>query len=163
MSSMQRFHFKKKRSKQPSLKQLTAKERVHNRNFIFFEIGFIVIAIPLLITGLSSIPISMYFAIVKDFRLWPIVIIGLAVSFSQFLAIQFFIRKYFLTPYNLTLGKYLRMRYDERIEKKDKGKDFSLKTWYDNLDEFIVRLKTEQKEQTYKMYLKHAEQVKLNK
>ncbi|NHJ86844.1 MAG: hypothetical protein FK734_15385 [Asgard group archaeon] len=163
MSSTSRIHYKKRKAKQPSLKKLAANERAHNRVFLLFEIGFIIIAIPLLIAGFASIPISLYFAIVQDFRLWPFVIIGIAVTLAQILAIQFFVRKYFLTPYNLTLGEYLRMRYDERLVKKDSDKNYSLKTWYDNLDEFILRIKNEQKEQTFKMYSKHIEEVKLSK
>ncbi|MBN1328403.1 MAG: hypothetical protein JXA54_02910 [Candidatus Heimdallarchaeota archaeon] len=162
MSFMQRLYYKKKKDKQKSLKKLAANERAHTRNFIFFEIVFIIIAIPLLIVGLASIPISMYFAIVKDFRLWPIVIIGVVVSLSQILATQFFVRKYFLNPFNLTLGEYLRMRYDIRIEKKEQGNENSLKTWYDNLDEFIIRIKTEQREQTNRMYLDHIKQADIN-
>ncbi|MHA1211483.1 MAG: hypothetical protein ACTSSH_03385 [Candidatus Heimdallarchaeota archaeon] len=162
MSSIDRSYTKKRRGKVPNQRQMEAKDKAHTRNFIIFEIGFIVIAIPLLIVGFSSIPFSMYYAIVKDFRLWPLVFIGAAVAFFQILAMKYFVKRFFLDPYNMTLGQYLRMRYDERFEDDEDASETKIKVWYENLDEFIIKIKEEQKEQTYKIYTKHHNDVNIS-
>ncbi len=151
----------KKRKKQgTNIRNIEAKERFYKRNFYFFEIGFIVVAVPVLIIALFSIPILLYFTLTQYFQLWPFIILGVLVAFFQILAIQVFVRKYYLKPYNMTFGEYLRFRFEERYKKEEEEKKHQ-KTWYDNIDEFIVQIRTAQREQTLRIYSSNYETVKI--
>ncbi|RLI63859.1 MAG: hypothetical protein DRP02_04125 [Candidatus Gerdarchaeota archaeon] len=151
---MQYRQYLKKRKKEPKTWQLAARERFYKRNFIIFEIGYILVAIPVLVVALISIPVLMYYAIKQHFYLWTIVATLVLIVFFQIYGFQFFIRKYYLSPNNMTLGEYLRMHYEIRLRKrKNKNKKPEKQTtWYDNLDEFILCIKTKQREQTMRLY-----------
>ncbi|NHJ39051.1 MAG: hypothetical protein FK731_03390 [Asgard group archaeon] len=154
MNSMKRSHYRKG-IKSKTIRQIAAREQFYKSSFYIFEIGFIVVAIPVLIIALTSIPVTMYFAITQYFQLWPFVILGVLTAGFQIYAIQFFLKKFVLKPFGLTFGEYLRMRFDERYKKIETKTEIEQKTWYDNLDEFIIRLKTEQKEQTLQIYARN--------
>jgi len=134
------------------------KEKFYKRNFYIFEIGFIAIAVPVLIIAITSIPILVYFTITQYFQLWPFIILGALIAFFQITAIQFFVKKFYLTPYNMTFGEYLRFRFEER-NKDDEDEKKPRKTWYDNLDEFIIQIRTTQREQTYRIYATNYEDL----
>ncbi|NHK32412.1 MAG: hypothetical protein FK730_13745 [Asgard group archaeon] len=154
MNSVRKTHYRK--GKKPKIiRQLATRERFYKSSFYFFEIGFIVFAIPILIIAFVSIPITMYFALTKYFQLWPFVFLGIVIVGFQIFAIQFFIRKFILKPNNLTFGEYLRMRFDERYKRKEPEEKITHKTWYDDLDEFIVRMKNEQRDQTLQIYARN--------
>lgn len=154
MNSLKKTHYRKGR-KPKTIRQIAARERFYKSSFYFFEIGFIVVAIPVLILALTSIPVMMYFAITQYFQLWPFVLLGVLIAGFQIYAIQFFVKKFILKPLQLTFGEYLRMRFDERYKKEETSSIIEQKIWYDNLDEFIIRLKTEQKEQTLLIYTRN--------
>ena len=92
--------------------------------------------------------------------MWPFIILGVLVAFFQILAIQVFVRKYYLKPYNMTFGEYLRFRFDER-NKSEEEKNKPQKTWYDNLDEFIIKIRTTQREQTFRIYSANHEHLEI--
>ena len=151
---------RKKNTEKSSLRRIAVKEKFYKSNFYLFEIGFIIIAVPVLLVAITSIPILVYFTIVQNFQLWPFIILGTLIAFSQILAIQIFVRKFYLIPYNMTFGEYLRFRYDERnvtIEDENKPQ----KTWYDNLDEFTLQIREAQRKQTYQIYAANYETAKL--
>ncbi len=151
---------RKKKTEKSSLRSIAVKEKFYKSNFYLFEIGFIIIAVPVLLVAITSIPILVYFTIVQNFQLWPFIILGSLIAFSQILAIQIFVRKFYLIPYNMTFGEYLRFRYDERnvtIEDENKPQ----KTWYDNLDEFTLQIREAQRKQTYQIYAANYETAKL--
>jgi len=149
---------RKRKREETNLRRIEIKEKFYKRNFYFFEIGFIAIALPVLIIALTSIPILIFFTITQYFQLWPFIILGALIAFFQIIAIQFFVKKYYLNPYNMTFGEYLRFRFDERnvtdvVENKPK------KTWYDNLDEFIIQIRNTQREQTLRIYAANHEKA----
>ena len=151
---------RKKKTEKSILRSTAAKEKFYKNNFYIFEIGFIVIAVPVLIAAITSIPILIYFTIVQNFQLWPFVILGALVAFSQILAIQIFVKKFYLTPYNMTFGEYLRFRYDGR-NKSEEEEIKPQKTWYDNLDEFIIQIRDTQREQTLRIYATNYKNVNI--
>ena len=152
---------KRRKRRGSSMRSIEAKERFYKRNFYIFEVGFIVIAVPVLLIALTSIPILVYFTITQYFQLWPFIILGASIAFFQMLSIQVFVKKFYLKPYNMTFGEYLRFRFDERTEKiEEEAKP--PKTWYDNLDEFIVQIRTTQREQTYRIYATNYENVNIS-
>jgi hypothetical protein len=149
---------RKRKREETNFRRIKIKEKFYKRNFYFFEIGFIAIALPVLIIALTSIPILIFFTITQYFQLWPFIILGALIAFFQIIAIQFFVKKYYLNPYNMTFGEYLRFRFDERnvtdvVENKPK------KTWYDNLDEFIIQIRNTQREQTLRIYAANHEKA----
>jgi len=153
----------KRRKKPPTAWQLAAQERFYKRNFIIFEIGYVLVAIPVLVVALLSIPVIMFYIIKQHFYLWPILATAILIAFFQILGFQYFVRKYYLQPNNMTLGEFLRMRYEDRLrQRKLKEKPAPQKTWYDNLDEFIFRIKTEQREQTLRLYAMQFENLEFS-
>ena len=160
MNSMRAARFRKKRKKKTTIRRLIARERFYERNFYLFEISYIIIAIPVLVLALLSIPVLLYFVIVQNFQLWPFILVGVFVAFFQILAIQYFVKKFFLEPYEMTFGEYLRFRFEDR-RKEDTLEDKPPKTWYDDLDDFIVRIRTEEREQTYRIYSMEYENVQI--
>lgn len=151
---------RKKKTRKSDLRRTAVKEKFYKNNFYIFEIGFIVIAVPVLIVAITSIPILIYFTIVQNFQLWPFIILGALVAFSQILAIQIFVKKFYLTPYNMTFGEYLRFRYDGR-NKSEEEEIKPQKTWYDNLDEFIIQIRDTQREQTLQIYAANYKSMNL--
>ena len=153
------YHLRSKRKRkreETNLRRIEIKEKFYKRNFYIFEIGFIAIAVPVLIIALTSIPILVYFTLTQYFQLWPFILLGALIAFFQIVSIQFFVKKYYLTPYSMTFGEYLRFRFDERNEtEEDENKP--QKTWYDNLDEFIIQIRTTQREQTLRIYAANHE------
>ena len=150
MSDDKPKRFRRKNRKPKNIRQLEAQEKFYKRNFYLFEIGYIILAVPIFILSLASIPLSLYYSIKQNFYLWPIVLVATGIVFVQILATQYFVKRFYLEPNGLTFGQYLRMRYDERYAKKEEIKE--IKTWYDNIDEFIVKIKTTQREQTLRIY-----------
>ena len=59
----------------------------------------------------------------------------------------------------MTFGEYLRFRFEDRRSNQDDLEGKPPKTWYDNLDDFIVRIRTEQREQTCRIYTMDYENV----
>ncbi|NHJ85218.1 MAG: hypothetical protein FK734_07135 [Asgard group archaeon] len=141
---------KRNNKKTKDIRQLEAEEKFYKRNFYLFEISYIILAVPIFILSLASIPLSLYYSIKQNFYLWPIVLVATLIVFVQILATQYFVKKFYLEPYDLTFGQYLRMRYEERYAAKEEVRE--IKTWYDNIDEFIVKIKTTQREQTKRIY-----------
>ncbi|MCK4291344.1 MAG: hypothetical protein KAX09_10210, partial [Candidatus Heimdallarchaeota archaeon] len=161
LNSMKLRSERKKKTEKSSLRSIAIKEKFYKSNFYIFEIGFIIVAVPVLLVAITSIPILVYFTLVQNFELWPFIILGSLIAFSQILAIQIFVKKFYLTPYNMTFGEYLRFRYDERnVIEKDENKP--QKTWYDNLDEFIIQIRDTQREQTHRIYATNYENANLS-
>ena len=89
---------RKRKREETNLRRIEIKEKFYKRNFYIFEIGFIAIAVPVLIIAITSIPILVYFTLTQYFQLWPFILLGDLISFFQILSIQFFVKKYYLTP-----------------------------------------------------------------
>ncbi len=130
------------------------RERFYRNNFLLFEIGYIFLAIPVLTVALSSVPILMFYTFVKEFFIWPIIVVATLVVFFQIIATQYFVKKYYLDYYKMSLGRYLRYRFDYRRNRsKDEEQEIAREeTWYDNLDETIDRLKKDRSEQSEYIY-----------
>lgn len=156
-----KIHSKRKRKSEESiLRSIAIKEKFYKNSFYIFEIGFIIIAIPVLLVALTSIPILVYFTLVQNFQLWPFIILGVSIAFFQILAIQIFVKKFYLTPYNMTFGEYLRFRFDDR-KKSEEEEQKPPKTWYDDLDDFTIRIRETQRKQTIRIYAANYEIMNL--
>ncbi len=161
MNSMRAARFRKDKKKKTNIRKLFAQEKFYEKNFYFFEIGFIIIAIPVLVLALLSIPVLIYFTLVKYFQLWPFILLGVLIAFFQILAFQYFVKRFYLDPYEMTFGEYLRSRFEARRRNQDDLEGKPPKTWYDNLDDFIMRIRAEQREQTCRMYTMDYENEQL--
>ncbi|NHJ47077.1 MAG: hypothetical protein FK733_04745 [Asgard group archaeon] len=142
----------RKGRKRKTARQMKLRDRFYKGSFYFFEVGFIIVAIPVLIVAILSIPVSLYFVIAGRFSYWPFVLVAVLITIFQIVGIRLFVKKYILDPHNLTFGEYLRMRYDERYNSNDDESVKEYKTWYDDLDVFTEKIKTSQREQTYQIY-----------
>ncbi len=162
MNSMRAALFRKDKKKKITIRKLIAKEKFYEKNFYIFEIGFIIIAIPVLVLALLSIPVLIYFTLAKNFHLWPFILLGVLIAFFQILALQYFVKRFYLDPYEMTFGEYLRFRFEDRRRNQDDLEGKTPKTWYDNLDDFILRIRAEQREQTCRMYTMGYENVQLS-
>ncbi|MHA1124036.1 MAG: hypothetical protein ACTSO7_04695 [Candidatus Heimdallarchaeota archaeon] len=131
-------------------------ERFYKNNFILFEIGYIFLAVPMLVIALSSVPILMFYTFVQKFHLWPIILVAILVVFFQITAIQYFVKRYYLEYHKLSLGQYLRTRYNNRRRRLiDEDQESSkVETWYDDMEEIIERIKCQRREQTMSIYTK---------
>ncbi|MHA1761566.1 MAG: hypothetical protein ACTSXA_13210 [Candidatus Heimdallarchaeota archaeon] len=130
-------------------------ERFYKSNFIMFEIGYVLLAIPMLVLALSSVPILMFYTLTQEFHLWPIIIVCILVVFTQITAMQYFVRKYYLNYHKMSLGQFFRYRFDlrrKRINKGDQEEFYYEETWYEDLDEMIERVKNKRQEQTIRIY-----------
>jgi hypothetical protein len=154
MTTVKRSNYNKRR-KSKTIRQIKMRDRFYRSSFYVFEVGFIIVAIPALIIAILSIPVSLYFVIAGRFAYWPFVLVAVLITIFQFVGIKLFVKKYILDPYNLTFGEYLRMRYDERMKKEDRETVKEHITWYDDLDIFIDKIKTSQREQTYQIYARN--------
>ena len=137
-----------------SLRNMKFNERVYKNNFFFFEFGFIFVIIPLLVISFVSVPFLTYVALTGNVPIWPIIIVAIIIIFSQIMAIQYLVRRFYLEPHNMTFGEYLRYLFDKRIDKMKMG-DFAEEkniAWYDELDPFIEKIRNEMREQTEKIY-----------
>jgi len=145
---------KTKRSFGRQLRVSKRHERFYKSNFILFEIGYVFLAIPMLVIALSSVPILMFYTFAQKFYLWPIIVISILVVFFQISAIQYFVRKYYLDYHKMRLGQYLRFRYGNRKRSQSKEYQETQKeqSWYENLDEIIERMKSQRREQTLSIY-----------
>jgi hypothetical protein len=154
---MQGFEESSKKEKRIFRRKLRASkrhEKFYKNNFIIFEIGYILLAIPMLVITFSSVPLLMFYTLSQEFHLWPIIIVCVLVVFSQITAIQFFVKKYYLSYHNMSLGEFLRYRYDIRRSRLTDEEKQSIKeeSWYEDLDEMIERVKNRRQEQTIRIY-----------
>ncbi|NHJ05709.1 MAG: hypothetical protein EAX90_12865 [Candidatus Heimdallarchaeota archaeon] len=149
-----KYSQKKTQNEKKIIRKIIMKEKLYNRNFYFFELGFIFVLIPVLIASFVSAPFLYYYMVTQEFKVWPIIVLASLIVFSEILAIQYFVRRFYLEPHNMTFGQYLRYKFDTRIENiksRDENKEPTL-TWYSDLDDFIDRIRFEMKEQTEKVY-----------
>ena len=130
------------------------REKFYKNNFLIFEIGYIFLAIPVLTVALSSVPILMFYTFVKEFYIWPIIVVATLVVFFQIIGAQYFVKKYYLDYHKMSLGQYLRHKFDNRRNRLKNGVQeiTSEETWYNNLDETINRLKKDRREQSEQIY-----------
>jgi hypothetical protein len=154
---MQGYKAPSSKTKKSFIKQTrTAKrhERFYKNNFFLFEISYIFLAIPMLTIALASVPILMFYTFAQKFYLWPMVIVAILIVFFQLTAIQYFVKRYYLEYHNMSLGEYLRYRFDNyrNNRQNDKQKKIVEPTWYDDLDEIIDRIRKQREEQTEKIY-----------
>lgn len=136
------------------LRSIMASERREKSNFYFFELGFIFGIIPLLVVSFVIGPVLYYFTIEREFYLWPFIVVGILVAFFQIIALQYFIKRFYLDPQNMTLGEFLRYKFDARFRaanlSSEKGQNNL--SWYEELDDFIMRIRAAQQEKTERIY-----------
>lgn len=149
------------RAQRRKLRSIIASERRVKNNFYFFELGFIFGIIPLLVVSFVIGPVLYYFAIEREFYLWPFVVVGILVAFFQIIALQYFIKRFYLDPHNMTLGEYLRYKFDIRFRAAEisSTKGQNNLTWYDELDDFILRIRAAQQEKTDRIYATAYENI----
>ena len=136
------------------LRAMRLNERRIKNNFIIFELGFIFVIIPLLVLSFVLGPILFFFAVAQQFYVWPFVLYAVLVTFFEVIGIQYFLKRFYLEPHNMTLGEFLRYKVDRAtgripdIDYKDQGN----LTWYKDMDEFILRIKETRQAETERIY-----------
>lgn len=149
-----KYSEKKRHDERKTIRRIIMNERLYRNNFYFFELGFIFVLIPILIGSLISAPFLYFYAVLQEYRMWPIIVLVALIIFAQIIAFQYFIRRFYLEPNNMSLGQFLRHRYDfNKVKKKEKKEENEpTLTWYSDLDNFILKIRSEMKEQTEKIY-----------
>ncbi len=142
------------RNQRRQLRSIRSIERQTRNNFFFFELGFIFIIVPLLIVAFVMGPTLYYFAITQEFHLWPFYIIGVMMVFFELIAAQYYIKRFYLDPHNMTMGELLRYKFDSLFKQtKSKGLEGENNlSWYENLDDFINAIRLDRKEKTDRLY-----------
>jgi hypothetical protein len=139
--------------------KLKAQERFYKWNFYLFEISYILFALPVLVISLVSIPVLYYVILTKGFPLWISILIGITIAFFQILCVRYVFKRFVLHPNEMSLGQFLRHQYITTIQKK-KPKESEIKnisqnknnSWYASLDEFIFKIKEQQRRQTEEVF-----------
>ncbi|MFW9925123.1 MAG: hypothetical protein ACFFDW_17775, partial [Candidatus Thorarchaeota archaeon] len=103
------------------------------------------------------------YIIIKEFLVWPFIVLFSLIAFIQIMALQYFVRRFYLEPNNMSLGQYLRHIYDRRKNKQQRMNDdfIPVKSWYDNLDSFQSKVKEEMKEQSDQLFAQFLDQYNL--
>lgn len=161
MNSSEVTKKQKRKKMKVETRKLVAREKFYQRNFYLFEISYIILVIPILVLAFLSIPILLCVVLTKNFQMWPFILSGVMITFYQILAVKYFFKRFFLNPHEMSFGEYLRFKFDNRRKLRDFEKK-PLETWYDNLEDFIDRIRTEEKEQTYRLYSRDFENVNNN-
>lgn len=149
------------RNQRRQLRSLMASERQVRNNFYFFELGFIFVVIPVLVIAVVIGPTLQYFAITQKYHLWPFFVISAIIVFFEVLAIQYYLKRFYLDPHNMTLGEFLRFKFDSRFKRsefKEMEQENNI-SWYDDLDEFIRKIRLARKEKTDWLYATAYDQI----
>lgn len=145
-----------KKSEKKILRQLALQEKRYKRRFYIFEVGFIVIGIPVVIIAFVAGPILTYYAVSQEFYSWPFYLIGFMIAFSQILGIKYLLNRYILQPYGLTFREYLRCLFDKEMRKISHSaippKEYS--NWYASLDKLNRKIKENRRKKTKQFYKK---------
>lgn len=152
------------RNERRQIRKMIASERFYERNFALFEFGFIFFVIPMLVLSFVSVPFLYFYILTKEFLVWPFIVLFTLIVFIQIMAIQYFVRRFYLEPNNMSLGEYLRFKYDKRKEKQERVREGYIPeaTWYENMDDFHFRLKQEMREQSDQLFSQYKNQYKIN-
>ena len=100
-------------------------------------------------------PILYYFAITQEFHLWPFFVISVMIAFFELIGFQYYVKRFYLEPHNMTFGEFLRFKLDTRLKQINNDYDLEGKnnlSWYKDLDEFINNIRLDRKEKTDRLY-----------
>ncbi|MBD3191470.1 MAG: hypothetical protein GF308_12550 [Candidatus Heimdallarchaeota archaeon] len=145
---------KQKRNEKKILKQLALQEKRYKKLFYIFEVGFVILGIPVVIIAFVSGPILTYYAVSQEFYSWPFYVIGFMIAFSQIMGIKHLLNRYILQPYGLTFSEYLSCLFDTERRKRSHANIPPKKhsSWYDSLDKLNRRIKEERRKKTKQFY-----------
>ena len=109
--------------------------------------------------AIGVIPVSMYLVTTKGEGIlgvtWPLAIMGILMVLAQILAVQYFVRKYILTPNKMTFGEWLRWKFSPTEIKKRRAEKIArsqkMDEWYDGMDRIHERKALIKEEQSIDM------------
>ncbi|MEA2071449.1 MAG: hypothetical protein U9O98_09180, partial [Asgard group archaeon] len=130
---------------------LRREEKFNKFSYILFEIGFVVFALPAMVVAFFSVPFLVYFSIIGKWQLWPFILIGVVIAFTQIMGVIYLVNHFYLEPLDMRFGEFLRHLYEKRKNTKKKNSQ-SIQVLYEKIDNLSQKLKEERREQTDRIY-----------
>ena len=134
-------------------KAYALKERFYKVSFYVIEALWILVVIPLIIF-VCFITFSTVWRMIKpENSTWPIYLIVISIVFFQLLAVQDFIRRYINKNYGMTVGQWIRWKFNptERAKRKATKNTSTQKldTWYQKVNQIKTDIEDLETKEAY--------------